>query len=137
MIDQYKGSCLCQDIEFCIEGSFDNFFLCHCRHCQKDTGSAHSANLFSSSATLQWICGEEKITNYQLPNTRHQKSFCARCGSSLPSIQMNGKIIVIPAGSLDSDILTQPTAHLFTSSKASWDDQLELVKKFKKYPHEK
>ena len=53
----YKGSCLCGEVTFEIEGDFDNFYLCHCERCRKDTGSAHAANLFSSTAKLKWLSG--------------------------------------------------------------------------------
>ncbi|WP_440137184.1 GFA family protein, partial [Francisella philomiragia] len=31
----FKGSCLCNSVKFEIDGSFENFFLCHCEHCRK------------------------------------------------------------------------------------------------------
>jgi hypothetical protein len=37
---------------------------------------------------LKWVSGEDKITNFTLPSTQHNKSFCSICGSALPNIQM-------------------------------------------------
>ncbi|TKB12116.1 GFA family protein [Desulforhopalus sp. IMCC35007] len=119
-----SGSCLCGEITFEIDGDFENFYLCHCSRCRKDTGSAHGANLFSSTAKLQWVSGEDKVTNFTLPATQHNKSFCSICGSALPNIQMGGELLVVPAASLDCDISTTPTAHIFVSSKANWDTDL-------------
>jgi len=34
---------------------------------------------------------------------------------------------VVPAGSLDSDVALRPQAHIFTASKANWDEALENV----------
>ena len=73
MSSQHSGSCLCGAVRFAIEGDFENFYLCHCQHCRKDTGSAHAANLFSSVARLRWIAGEDKTTLFTLPSTRHSK----------------------------------------------------------------
>lgn len=134
MKNTYSGSCLCQQIKFEIDGSFESFYLCHCKHCQKDTGSAHAANLFSSTAKLQWLTGNDKIKTFNLPSTRHTKSFCEECGSAVPSLQMDGKLLVVPAGSLDSELQLVPDAHLFCSSRALWDKNLETVKTFEKYP---
>ncbi|MCI3132528.1 GFA family protein [Phenylobacterium aquaticum] len=53
------GSCLCGGIAFEISGPFEAFFLCHCSRCRKDTGSAHAANLFSSTAKLTWLSGQD------------------------------------------------------------------------------
>lgn len=133
-MDVKTGSCLCGEIKFEIEGDFDSFYLCHCSRCRKDTGSAHAANLFSSSAKLKWISGEDKVSNFTLPSTQHTKSFCSICGSALPNIQMAGKLLVVPAGSLDSDVSISPNAHIFVSSKANWDKDLEMVPMIDKLP---
>lgn|SRR5690554_5741959 len=116
----YVGSCLCGAVKFEVHGDFDSFYLCHCRHCQKDTGSAHAANLFSRSARLVWLAGEEAVASYTLPGTRHQKCFCRTCGSAVPNTHIPG-LLVVPAGCLDSELSRVPTAHLFTSSRAAWD----------------
>lgn len=129
----YPGSCLCGDVTFEVEGEFQHFFLCHCKHCQKDTGSAHAANLFSSAAVIRWVSGENNISIYNLPSTRHQKSFCSNCGSALPYMQSN-KTLVVPAGSLDCDVPISPKAHIFTDSKANWSRDLEEVTSFAKLP---
>lgn len=134
MDTNYAGSCLCEQVKFRVEGSFDGFYLCHCKRCQKDTGSAHAANLFSSRARLTWLSGEDKIKTFNLAPTRHTKSFCNECGSALPNYQMDGKLLVVPAGSLDSEISVKPDAHIFWSSKASWSHELENLKKFEKLP---
>lgn len=130
---EYFGSCLCGTATFEIQGSFDSFYLCHCQHCQKDTGSAHAANLFSQSAKLIWHSGADAVTSFTLPGTRHSKSFCALCGSALPSIQTAG-LVVVPAGCLDTKISMVPTAHIFASSKAAWDEALSKVPEFGQLP---
>lgn len=131
--NKLNGSCLCGEVKFEIEGNLESFYLCHCGWCQKDTGSAHAANLFISTATLKWITGKEKVTNYHLPKTEHYKSFCSICGSALPNIQMNGKVAVVPAGSVE-EVPIKPTAHMFTSKRANWDNGLEKVKMYKELP---
>lgn len=127
MDEKKSGSCLCGEVKFEVSGDFDGFFLCHCKFCQKDTGSAHAANAFSSKAQLNWISGKSQVKTFHLKETRHQKSFCANCGSALPSIQMDGRIVVVPVGSFDSDFSMKPTAHIFMKSKASWDRDLNQI----------
>lgn len=127
MADKHHGSCLCGAVRYEVTGDFDAFFLCHCSYCQKDSGSAHAANLFSSSATLSWLAGQEQIQSYTVPGTRHEKAFCKTCGSALPYTQMAGKLVVVPAGSLDSPVSIRPTAHIMMGSKANWDERLEDI----------
>lgn len=127
------GSCLCGIVRFEVHGEFDNFYLCHCQYCQKDTGSGYAANLFSKSAKLTWLAGSESVTTFTLPRTRHKKSFCKYCGSALPSIHEAG-LLVIPAGCLDTEVSTSPTAHIFTSTRAAWEDAISDVPKFEGLP---
>jgi hypothetical protein len=134
MSKTYSGCCLCGEVRFDIEGEFERFYLCHCEHCRKDTGSAHAANLFSSTATLKWLSGQGNVRQFDLPGTRHSKSFCGTCGSALPRVQMHGTLLVVPAGSLDSDLPLRPDAHLFMSSRASWDEALEELPTFDRLP---
>ena len=134
MSKKHTGSCLCGQVTFEVNGSFDAFFLCHCTYCQKDTGSAHGANLFSGRATLIWLSGQDKVTNFTLPGTRHSKAFCAACGSAMPSEQMGGRLVVVPAGSLDTPIPNVPDAHIMMGSKANWDDALEQISRIDGMP---
>lgn len=130
---EYLGSCLCGGVKFEVQGEFESFFLCHCRYCQKDTGSAHAANLFAQSAKLVWLAGAEEVVTFTLPGTRHKKAFCRCCGSALPSTHDVG-MLAVPAGCLDTDIKISPTANIFTSSKARWVKELDLLPKFDTLP---
>ena len=134
MSTRYAGSCLCGAVRFEIAGEFQRFYLCHCEYCRKDTGSAHAANLFSSTARLQWVSGKDQIREFHLPATRHGKCFCSTCGSPLPMMQMNGQLLVVPAGSLNGEVPIRPTAHTFVSGRASWDEALEKIPTVDKFP---
>lgn len=126
-ITRHKGSCLCGAVAFEVEGAFESFYLCHCGRCRKNSGSAHAANLFSSTASLKWQRGQDKVAQFTLPSTRHSRSFCSICGSAVPGLQMGGALLVVPAGCLDSEVPIRPTAHIFSGSRAGWDHTLDVV----------
>lgn len=134
MTGKTVGACLCGTVRFEISGEFEAFYLCHCSRCRKDSGSAHGANLFSTKARLSWLSGQDRIKSYQLPETRHAKSFCSECGSALPREPMTGAMLVVPAGSLDSAIDIRPTAHICCESRAEWDADLGSVPKMDGLP---
>lgn len=127
MTKKTGGSCLCGTVTFQISGEFEAFFLCHCKRCRKDSGSAHAANLFSSRAALEWLSGHDSIQTYRVPETRHEKTFCTKCGSALPNVQVEGGFLVVPAGSLDGAIDIRPSAHICFASRADWDTGLEDI----------
>ena len=127
MTNSTSGSCLCGAVRFQIVGKFENFFLCHCRRCRKDTGSAHAANLFSTTATVEWLSGHDLARTFLLPGTRHRKCFCTECGSALPCADDDTGLLVVPAGSLDDAAGIRPEAHICGDSRADWDNALENV----------
>ena len=133
-MNTHSGSCLCGAVKFEVTGNFERFYLCHCEYCRKDTGSAHAANLFSETASLKWLSGQNSVTQFTLPSTRHSRSFCSICGSALPSLQMNGALVVVPAGSLDGAVSIRPNARIFVSRRASWDQALENIPSFARLP---
>jgi hypothetical protein len=134
MTDRIHGACLCGAVRFEISGVFESFFLCHCSRCRKDTGSTHAANLFSTTAKIAWLSGEDSVRTFRLPGARHERSFCATCGSALPSLQFAGALLVVPAGSLDTPIANRPNAHICCASRAEWDVHLEEVPKLDGLP---
>ncbi|MBN7775634.1 GFA family protein [Nitratireductor aquimarinus] len=134
MTQKNEGSCQCGAVKFHISGPFESFFLCHCSRCRKDTGSAHAANLFSTVAKIIWLSGEDRIKTYRVPESRHEKSFCSECGSAVPGIQMDGALLVVPAGSLDTPVDIRPNAHICLSSRANWDDGLDEVSRLEGLP---
>ncbi len=130
-----KGSCLCGEVTFEIEGDFERFFICHCSYCQKDTGSAYAANLFTKLSALTWLAGQEQVVNFNLKSSRHVKSFCSTCGSALPNTTLGGDICLVPAGCLDDHVPVKPTAHIFAGSQAGWEKELETITRFPDFPH--
>lgn len=133
-MEKHRGSCNCGKVTFEIQGDFQHFYLCHCKQCRKDTGTAHAANLFSSTAALLWLSGKNLVRNFNFQSSGHMKSFCQECGSALPNLQQDGTLLVVPAGCLDTEVSIRPNGHIFMADKAAWDHDLEQVKQFESLP---
>jgi hypothetical protein len=115
------GGCLCGAVTFEVAPTFKRMVHCHCSRCRKGTGTGHATNLIVKPGQLRWRSGEEVITRYDLPTARSfGKWFCSLCGSPVPRLTRNGKLVVIPAGSLDTAPPITPTDHIFWSSRAPW-----------------
>lgn len=128
----HRGSCQCGAVRFAFHGTFERFFLCHCSRCRKDTGSAHAANLFSTTGRIEWQSDTRTLRTYRVPDTRHTRSFCADCGCAVPYV--GDGMIVVPAGCLDSALDRIPDAHIFASSRAAWDHSLSDLPEFEAFP---
>lgn len=117
-----QGSCQCGEVKFFVVGDFASFFLCHCSRCQKDTGSAHGANIFLKSADLQYSKGEHLISSYTIPGSRHTRYFCKNCACPVAGPVKDYPLVAIPAGSLDLAPDLKPTAKICMDSRAPWVD---------------
>lgn len=133
---KYQGSCLCGCVEYIVRSKKapDYLFFCHCSQCRKGSGSIHGANIFFKAAELDWLSGTNNQNNYQVPNSRHSRTFCKTCGSPLPQSDTEGNLIV-PAGTLNEADELKPTAHIRCKDRASWEDAMENIPRFNEYPN--
>ncbi len=116
-----RGSCLCGGARFEIDGKVSGVGLCHCSVCRKRSGTTGNAALLTATRSFRWIAGEELAQVYERPSG-FRSVFCRVCGSPLPVIHDNAKVVGIPAGTLDDDPGVRVEQHIFVGSKAGWDE---------------
>ncbi len=116
------GSCLCKKITFELEDDFKTFHWCHCRECQKVSGSAHASNLFTKTSNIKWLTGESNIKRYDIEDQVFSNAFCNHCGSTVPYISKSGKALIVPAGCLDQAPSLKPQDNIFWNERAQWYD---------------
>ena len=116
-----KGSCLCGAVKYEVTGEATRFFHCHCSRCRKATGTGHASNMFLQPGELKWLQGEDQVRSFKLPDAkRFTNTFCATCGRRLPRQAPGTDVVLVPAGSLDSDAPIKPQARIFTAWSAKW-----------------
>ena len=116
-----RGSCLCGEVRFEIEGKVTQIGMCHCSKCRKVSGVASNAELMVGKDGLAWTSGEELVRRYQMPSG-WRTWFCGSCGSPLPKLHPSGGAYWVPAGLLDDDPGVRVAGHIFVGSKAPWDE---------------
>ncbi len=115
------GSCLCGAIRYEFTGEPVWAHNCHCQRCRKIRGTAFASNLFVPLELFRYTQGKDLLQSYKLPGAkRFTHVFCKVCGSSLPFLNEDRGLAVIPMGSLDDDPRHTPDAHIFVGSKATW-----------------
>lgn len=129
-MNKLTGNCLCGAVTFEID---DNFQLCHCTQCQKVTGSAHASNLFTNPESITWHTGLDSIVRYDVEGRRISNSFCSTCGSRVPFLSLSGKVLAVPAGSLNSNPTLSPQANIFWPERAGWYDEAVMTKHHAKF----
>jgi hypothetical protein len=118
-----RGACACGAVRYECTAEPVLSVLCHCRDCQRTTGSGHGAELMVPSAAFAFTSGEPRY--YALTGDSGNvvsRGFCVTCGSPLVA-RSSGfpDLMAIHAGSLDDPGCYQPTQHVFLSSAQPWD----------------
>jgi hypothetical protein len=79
------------------------------------------ANIFVPVDQFAWERGESKVKRYELPSAKYwSTAFCTDCGSAMPWLTRNGKVVVVGAGALDDDPGVTPTRSVHFGSRAPW-----------------
>lgn len=115
------GSCLCGAVAYEITPPVDDFVHCYCRRCRKATGTARASNLLIQPDRFRWTKGEKHLRRYDLPEARSFSTIsCEVCNAPLPHATRSGKLVIVPAGSLDQEPPISPRAHMHWDSRAAW-----------------
>jgi hypothetical protein len=129
------GSCLCGEIAYAIDQTPSKLVHCHCTRCQRSRGTAHASNTFVRQEHLRWLRGAESLKTYKVAQAQaFTTTFCARCGSLLPSLFEPIKRYNVPLGSLDQPLAAKPSLHIHVASRAAWFDITDALERFDEMP---
>lgn len=123
------GGCNCGAIRFELSEPLLGAAICHCKRCQRRTGTAFSATALTTPGSFQLTAGEGDIRDWSAGDG-WTKSFCPTCGSHIRTTNPeNPEMVAIRMGSLDDDPGIRPMAHQFVDYAAPWwpipDDGLD------------
>lgn len=115
------GGCTCGTARFEIDAPFEDAGYCHCRRCQRRTGTAASLSAIVPASAFTLLQGAEAIRTWRPPDGL-PKSFCGECGGQLYSGEPDGDgPVVVRFGALDEDPDIRPRWRQWMSSAAPWE----------------
>jgi hypothetical protein len=116
------GGCLCGAVRYHAEGDPLYAVLCHCRDCQRSSGTGHVPVMGVPKASFS-VQGETK--GYAVRHASGRTSvryFCPACGSLLYGTAENAPdAISIYVGTLDDPSVFRPEAVIFKRDRHAWD----------------
>ena len=115
------GGCQCESVRYVFEGEPLMTYACHCRDCQRRTGSAFSEGIL---ILADQIVLEGEMSSWQrksdtdVAKLRHS---CASCGNIIygTADNMTG-LWLLQAGTLDDTSAVQPEMHMWIQSAQPW-----------------
>lgn len=120
-----EGGCTCGHVRYQISSTPMIVHCCHCRGCQKNSGSAFALNALFEADRVKLISGDvEEIT---VPTPSGIGQIIARCSKCKVAIWSNynmgglrERIRFIRVGTLDEPDQMPPDIHIYTESKLPW-----------------
>ncbi len=126
MTDTITGGCACGAVRYaCSERPLAQL-ICHCRDCQRASGSAFAASLVFPTDRITFNDGELKAYSVTSAAGRSmQRLFCPACGSPVAVARPETPAIrFVQAASLDDPSVFSPSCEVWLSRAAPWHPQL-------------
>ena len=112
MADEIRGGCACGRVRYAAPIDNDEAYLCHCRMCQRATGSVSIAFKNVPKADVAWD-GEPDW--YESSVIAH-RPYCAACGTSLGFAFPDSEKMDLTVASFDEPGRFRPTSHFGVES---------------------
>ncbi len=115
------GGCNCGLVRFEVTAPLVVAHYCHCRRCQRRSGTAASINARAEAGSVHVVSGKDRLRAWR-PEGGREKWFCGECGSALFSSGPGfADPIGIRMGAFDEDPGIRPSARFFVAYAAPWE----------------
>ena len=118
-----EGGCACGGVRYRMTARPLFVHCCHCRWCQRETGSAFALNVLIETKNLQVLQGEAEMVATPSESGKGQTiARCPVCRVALWSHYAGAgeAVSFVRAGTLDEPQQVSPDVHIFTASKQPW-----------------
>ncbi len=131
-----EGACLCGDVRYTTTAAPVVVALCHCTHCQRQSGAAFSVNVGVPKGALTFTAAKPQVyTDLGSSGQPVYRHFCGRCGSPIFSdVVSRPTLDWVKAGTLDDRSWLRPTLAIWCDSAQPWVGQPDGVKAFPQAP---
>ena len=119
----FEGGCTCGEVRYRMKCAPMFVHCCHCRWCQRETGTAFALNGLLEAEELELLSGRVEVIDTPSNSGRGQRiSRCPTCRVALWSNYAGAGDAVhfVRIGTLDDPDAFPPDIHIFTSSKQPW-----------------
>lgn len=123
VLGPFAGGCTCRSVRYVMTSTPLVVHCCHCRWCQRETGSAFAHNALIEADRVLLQTGTPELVDTPSNSGKGQKIFrCPQCRVAVWSnyFGSGGAIRFVRVGTLDEPDRLPPDIHIFTSTKQPW-----------------
>ncbi|GMG84928.1 GFA family protein [Paralimibaculum aggregatum] len=118
-----QGRCTCGGVRYALAETPLIVHACHCRWCQRETGSAFALNAVIEAAAVRLLSGvPEEILTPSASGRGQRIARCPACRVALWSSYPDAgpRIRFLRVGTLDEPDACPPDIHIYTASRQPW-----------------
>lgn len=121
-VQPLSGGCACGGVRYQMQTPPMFVHCCHCRDCQRQTGSAFVLNALIETERIQLTAGAPAPTPVPTDSGRpHDIYRCTECATALwGDYGRRPGLRFLRVGTLDDPDTVPPDVHIFTRSKLPW-----------------
>jgi hypothetical protein len=130
-----EGGCLCGKVRYSADAEPAFVGVCHCKNCQKGTGTAFAAVVALPKPALT-VQGALKTFNDRGDSGKILfRRFCPECGSSvMDEAEAMPNVVMILTGTLDDPSWVKPQMQIYCDSAQPWVKLEGEMQRFPKMP---
>jgi hypothetical protein len=131
----HEGGCLCGAVRYRVKNPPFRTSVCHCRFCQRRTGSAFGVGVYFRKDDFELLRGELKSYQHRSDESGRwlKMEFCPKCGTTLTwTLELFPDGRGVAGGSFDDPAWIRIERHTWTRSKHHWVALPEDVETFEK-----
>lgn len=135
MATNLEGGCACGAVRYQLSSPPMFVNCCHCRDCQRQTGSAFVVNAVIETDRIALVSGKPEPVPVPTESGRpHDIYRCAICHTAVWSdYGRRPALRFVRVGTLDDPAALPPDAHIFTRSRLPWIELPKSVPAFDIY----
>ena len=135
MTEPLEGGCACGAVRYRMNAAPMFVHCCHCRDCQRQTGSAFVLNALIEADRVSLLSGNPEEVIVPTDSGRGQKVYrCPSCEIAVWSVYGGvDKLRFVRIGTLDDPSALTPDVHIYTRSKLPWIKLPDGVPSFEAY----
>ena len=129
------GGCLCGAVRYTAEAEAASATVCHCRDCQKFTGSVFAALIMVPKTALTLTGPVKTFTGVGGSGKPILRHFCPECGSSIaeePGTRPG--MVILTVGTFDDPSVATPAREIFRDDAVPWVQVQGDILRFAKAP---
>jgi hypothetical protein len=135
VINNLEGGCACATLRYRLASQPMFVHCCHCRDCQRQTGSAFVLNALIETDRVILLSGNPEPVPVPTASGRPQAiNRCPLCRVAVWSVYGGvQKLLFVRVGTLDDPTALTPSVHIYVRSKLPWVVLPEGIPSFDAY----